>query len=172
MPDTSIEPAGLGPPDAGPTFGFKSRERIEDRTTRKPMGTWDRVKILVLLVGLFFFFVLAETGDNPILPFGEAVDQQLGDKWWLVALAVLEVVRQIHYLISEKSARWHRFWTYQIFGGIERRTGRMNDWTRYRLARTLRLLIMLTLLSMVLGALLGTSPIQGLVQLPNTIWDA
>ena len=77
MPDTSIEPAGLAPPDQGPTFGFKSRERLEDRTTRKPMSLWDRIKMLVLLVGLFFFFVLAETGDNPILPFGEAFDQQL-----------------------------------------------------------------------------------------------
>ena len=92
MPDTSIEPAGLGPPDGGPTFGFKSRERIEDRTTRKPMGLWDRIKLLVLLVGLFTFFVLAETGDNPILPLSEALDQQLVDKWWMAALFVIEVI--------------------------------------------------------------------------------
>ncbi len=104
MPDTSIEPAGLAPPDQGPTFGFKSRERIEDRTTRKPMSLWDRIKLLVLLVGLFAFFVLAQTGDNPILPMREAIDQQFADKWWMAALFVLEVVRQIHYLISEKSA--------------------------------------------------------------------
>ena len=52
MPDTSIEPAGLAPPDEGPTFGFKSRERLEDRTTRKPMSLWDRVKMLVLAAGL------------------------------------------------------------------------------------------------------------------------
>jgi cell division protease FtsH len=171
MPDTSIEPAGLAPPDQGP-LQFKSRERLEDRTTRKPMGLWDRIKLLVLLTGLFFFFVLAETGDNPILPFGEAVDQQLSSKWWMVALFVIEVVRQIHYKISEKSARWHRFWTQQIFGGLERRTGKMNDWTRYRLGRAIRFLVFLGILAMALGALLGTSPVQGLVQLPNTLWDA
>ena len=172
MPDTSIEPAGLAPPDEGPTFGFKSRERLEDRTTRKPMSLWDRVKLLVLLVGLFTFFVLAETGDNPILPINEAIDQQLADKWWMVALFAIEVVRQIHYLISEKSAGYHRFWTVKVFGGLERRQGRMNDWTRYRLGRALRFLVMLTIVAMVLGAILDTSPIQGLVQLPNTIWDA
>ncbi|HEX2118165.1 MAG TPA: AAA family ATPase [Acidimicrobiales bacterium] len=172
MPDTSIEPAGLSPPDQGPTFGFKSRERLEDRATRKPMPLWDRVKILALLGFLFLFFVLASTGDNPILPFGEAVDQQLSDKWWLLALAVLEVVRQIHYLISERSAGWHRFWTQKVFGAMERRTGRMNDWTRYRLGRALRFAVFLAILSMVLGALLDTSPIQGLVQLPNALWDA
>ncbi|HJV09595.1 MAG TPA: AAA family ATPase [Acidimicrobiales bacterium] len=172
MPDTNIEPAGLAPPDEGPTFGFKSRERLEDRTTRKPMGFWDRIKMLVLLAGLFLFFVLAETGDNPILPFREAVDQQLQDKWWMVALFGIEIVRQIHYLISEKSARYHRFWTVQVFGGMDRRKSRMNDWTRYRLGRALKFLVMLVITAMVLGALLGTSPVQGLVQLPNTIWDA
>jgi ATP-dependent Zn protease len=172
MPDTSVEPAGLTPPDEGPTFGFKSRERLEDRTTRKPMGLWDRLKVLVLLVGLFFFFVLASTGDNPILPFREAVDQQLRGKWWLAALAALEVVRQIHYLISERSAGYHRFWSQKVFGGVARRQGRMNDWNRYRMGRALRFVIMLVVLAMVLGAVLHTSPIQGLVQLPNTIFSA
>lgn len=172
MPDTSIEPAGLAHPDGGPAFGFKSRERLEDRTTRKPMGLWDRVKLLVLLVGLFTFFVLAETGDNPILPVSEAIDQQLADKWWMVMLFAIEVVRQIHYKISEKSAVYHRFWTVMVFGGLDRRKGRMNDWTRYRLGRALRFVVMLAIVALVLGAILDTSPIQGLVQLPNTIWDA
>ena len=172
MPDTSIEPAGLAPPDAGPAAGFKSRERLEDRTTRKPVSLWDRIKLLVLMVGLFAFFVLAQTGDNPILPMREAFDQQLADKRWLAILFIIEIVRQIHYLISEKSAAYHRFWTLKVFGGLERRTGKMNDWTRYRLGRTLRFLVMLAIVAMVLGAILDTSPIQGLVQLPNTIWDA
>lgn len=172
MPETSIEPAGLAPPDQGPTFGFKSRERLEDRTTRKPLGLWDRIKLLILLTGLFFFFVLAETGDNPILPFGEAVDQQLGDKWWIIALAALELVRQIHYKISEHSAGWHRFWTQKVFGAMERRTGKMNDWTRYRLGRAIRMAVFVAILAMVLGALFDTSPIQGLVQFPSALWTA
>src|SRR5947209_2278814 len=97
MPDTSIEPTGLAPPGEGPAFAFKSRERVEDRTTRKPMSLWDRIKILVLLLGVWFVFVLAMTGDNPILPFGEAIREQAKSKWWLLALAGLEVIRQIHY---------------------------------------------------------------------------
>ncbi|MDQ4088808.1 MAG: AAA family ATPase [Actinomycetota bacterium] len=136
------------------------------------MSFWDRIKMLVLMAGLFLFFVLAMTGDNPILPFREAVDQQLADKWWLVALFAIEIVRQVHYLISEKSARYHRFWTVQVFGGMDRRKSRMNDWTRYRLGRAMKFVVTLAIVAMVLGALLDTSPIQGLVQLPNTIWDA
>jgi cell division protease FtsH len=172
MPDTSIEPAGLAPPDQGPAFAFKSRERLEDRTTRKPMGLWDRIRMLVLLVGLFFFFVLAETGDNPILPFREAFDHQMRTKWWLAAVAGIEVIRQVHYFISERSAGYHLFWSQQVFGGLHRRQSKMNDWTRYRMGRTLRFLLMLVVVALALGALLHTSPIQGLVQLPNTIWSA
>jgi len=38
-----LQPTGLAPPDTGPAaFGFKSRERLEERTTRKPMSFWDR----------------------------------------------------------------------------------------------------------------------------------
>src|SRR5579885_2608356 len=116
MPDTGIEPVGLTPPDEGPTFGFKSRERLEDRTTRKPSSLWDRVKILILLLGIWGVFVLAATGDNPILPYSEAVREQAKSKWWLLALAAVEVVRQIHYLLSERSAAYHRFWTQRVFG--------------------------------------------------------
>lgn len=171
MPDTTVEPAGLVPPGQGP-LRFKSRERLEDRTTRKPMGAWDRLKVLFLLTALFFFFVLAATGDNPILPVGEAIDLQLEEKWWLVALAIVEILRQVHYLISERSAPYHRFWTEKVFAGMERRSGRMNDWTRYRMGRALRLVITLAIVGLILGAVLDTTPVQGLVQLPSTIWTA
>ena len=43
---------------------------VEDRepAKRKKMILWDRVKFLVLLVGLFWFWVWSEISDNPILP--------------------------------------------------------------------------------------------------------
>ncbi len=171
MPDSSIEPAGLAPPD-GPAFHFHSRERIEDRTTRKPMTMWDRTKILLLLVVLWFVFVLAATGDNPILPFGEALKQQARSKWWILALIGIEVLRQFHYLLSERSAAYHRFWSLQFFGGVERRAGRMNDWNRYRVGRTVRLVVFLFVLDMVLASVLHTSPALALVQLPITLFRA
>jgi cell division protease FtsH len=172
MPDTGIEPAGLAPPDEGPTFGFKSRERLEDRTTRKPTSFWDRIKILVLLVGIWGVFVLAATGDNPILPYSEALREQARTKWWLLALAGVEVLRQLHYLISERSAAYHRFWTQRFFGSLERRAGKMNDWNRYRMGRTVRLLFFLFVLDMVLASVLHTSPALALVQLPITLFRA
>jgi len=95
MAETADGPVGLAPPDEGPGR-FKSRERDEDRVTRKPVAFWDRIKLLFIPVGLLVFFALAAMGDNPLLPFSEAMDEQLGAKWWLVALAIAEMLRQVH----------------------------------------------------------------------------
>src|SRR3954451_11820286 len=168
-----LQPTGLAPPAPGPAaFGFKSRERIEDRTTRKPMSFWDRTKILILLAGLWFVFVLAATGDNPILPFSQAMREQARSKWWLLALIGIEVIRQLHYIVSERSEAYHRFWSERFFGNIERRAGKMNDWKRYRAGRTIRFLFLLFLIDMVLASILHTSPALALVQLPITLFRA
>ncbi len=81
---------------------------------------WDRIKVLLLLVGLLGFFVAAEIADNPILPISEAINETLRSKVWLLGLIGLELLRQIHYLISEHSAGYHQFWTKRVFGGWNR----------------------------------------------------
>ncbi len=164
--ESSDEPVGLAPP--GGPLRFESRVREEDRTTRKPMGLWDRVKILLWPLGAWFLFVLADLGENPILPFSDAVNRQLSAKWWLLALAALEVARQVHYLISERSARYHRFWTERVFGRLEQRTGRMDDWTRYRVARAAKFVFLFVVLDLVVAAVTDTSPLLAIVQIPIT----
>ena len=56
---------------------FVSRPRDSERTTRKPLAFFDRIKILLALGGLQIFFVWVTLDDNPILPVREAVDQTL-----------------------------------------------------------------------------------------------
>ncbi|HEX2192415.1 MAG TPA: AAA family ATPase, partial [Acidimicrobiales bacterium] len=163
--ETSDEPVGLAPP--GGPLRFQSRVRDEERPTRKPQGLWDRVKILLWPLGAWFLFVLADLGENPILPFSEAVDRQLRAKWWLLALAGLEVVRQIHYLISERSASYHRFWT-ERFTRVEQRTGRMDDWTRYRVARAAKFVFLFIVVDLIVAAVTDTSPLLAIVQIPIT----
>ncbi|MGI9023327.1 MAG: hypothetical protein ACR2HV_08880, partial [Acidimicrobiales bacterium] len=107
MADSSNEPVGLASPDEGPGR-FKSRERDEDRLTRKPVSVWDRIKLLLIPIGLLIFFALAAMGDNPLLPFSAAIDEQLGSKWWLVALAIVELLRQLHLFVTERSAPYYR----------------------------------------------------------------
>ena len=98
-----------GPPTHKPGLpepGVLSRVRDADRRTRKPLPFWDRCKFLLLLFALFWFFVWADMADNPLLPFDDAVSNTVSSKWWLFLLAGLELARQIHYLIAERSARW------------------------------------------------------------------
>jgi len=161
-------------PTSTPTPGpqFTSRPRDDDRPTRKPLAMWDRVKYLLLLAALFWFFVWAAIADNPLLPFNDAVNDTVSEKRWIFLLGALELIRQVHYLISERSAAYHRFWTQRVFGGFNRRSARMSDWNRYRLARLAKIILFLVILSIVLGTIFDTSPALALVELPSRIVDA
>ena len=48
----------------------------------------------------------------------------------------------------------------------------MSTWWTVSYVVLWAIVVMLAIVAMVLGAVLNTSPIQGLVQLPNTLWDA
>jgi cell division protease FtsH len=169
-PDTAIDPAGLTPPDQGP-IEFKSRERDEERTTRKRMELWDRVKFLLLLVGLWWFFVLAAMGDNPILSFNDAVNQEIRNKWWLLALIGVELIRQAHYMISEHSAKYHATWT-KRFTALDERTGRLDDWTRYRIARVLKWALVFVVVDLIVARITDTNPILAVAQMPAQLFKA
>ncbi|MDQ4097999.1 MAG: hypothetical protein M3144_09055, partial [Actinomycetota bacterium] len=89
----SQEPGrGLAWPDhdTGPTPPSEGRQRHDETQTRKPLPLWDRVKFLVLLAVLWNLLLWALIADNPIIPFGDAVNETLRTKWWIVALAGLE----------------------------------------------------------------------------------
>ena len=135
------------------------------------MGSWDRVKFLVLLGGVWLVLVWAAMADDPNLPFGDAVRTHVRSNAWILVLFGLEVLRQVHYLISEHSVGYHRRWT-SLFAAFERRTGKMNDWTRYRMGRAFKYLLVLLLASVILGKAYDVSPVQGLFRLPTAIWGA
>ena len=134
------------------------------------MGTWDRVKFLVLLGGVWLVLVWAAMADDPNLPFGDAVRTHVRSNAWILVLLGIETIRQVHYLISERSVGYHKWWTNR-FEGVERRTGKMNDWTRFRMARAIKYLLVLALAAVLLGKAYDVSPVQGLFQLPTAIWD-
>src|SRR5438876_9601610 len=108
---------------------YKSRERDEDRATRKPLGWWDRIKILLLVVGAFAVLVWSTLAQfEGLSSFRDAFNQTARSEPWLLVLIGIELLRQIHFYVSEKSARYHRFWSQKVFGGMNRRASRMNDW--------------------------------------------
>ena len=141
-----------------------------ERMTRKRLVLWDRVKLLVLLALVWGFVLWSALATDPLLSVRDAVSTQLRARWWLEALAALELVRQLHFFISEHVAWYHRFWTAGIFGGFEARTHRMRDWTRYRMARAVRVLVVLSGVAMVAGAVLHESPPAAFFELPGRLF--
>jgi ATP-dependent Zn protease len=163
---TKVEPTGL--PEPG-RVGLGSGP---ERPTRKPMPLWDRTKFLLLIALLFLFFVWSEySNPNPFNTLGDAARDTVQSKWLLFAFGAAELVRQIHYLICEHSSGYYHFWTGSVFGRIERRTGRMNDWNRYRVARAAKVILLIIVGSIILGTLYDVPPATALVELPSRVWE-
>jgi ATP-dependent Zn protease len=157
---------GLRPPDQGP--------ENRDRPTRPKLKLWDRIKFLLLFTTVFFILVWASMAElSPILPFSDAVRIQMQERMWLLVLAGIEVVRQIHFLVSEHWSGYHRFWTNFVFGGSERFAHRrLSDWTRYRIARVIKWAVFLGLVIVVIGAVMDISPVLAIFRLPSILWNA
>src|SRR5918999_840340 len=169
--------SGLSWPDhdSGPTPPpeHSGRQRPADRETRKRLAFWDRVKILLLLVGswlLLAWYTMVQF--QGIMPFADAARLTARSQGWLLVLAALELVRQVHYLISEHWARYHRFWTDSVFNRFNARLGRMNDWNRFRIGRMLKWGFLLLLVTLVVAQTLGVSPIVALFPLPAVAFSA
>src|SRR5580692_7020532 len=158
-------PEGLRPPDG--------RLRDEDRRTRKPLAFWDRVKFLVLLTVFWFILLWSTKSGNPLVTWSDAFRIEARAGAWVLVLIGLEVLRQIHFLISEHWAGYHYFWTHRVFGGTERITHRrLSDWTRFRLWRLITWVFWIAVVAVVLGRVKHTTPVDALLNLPSYIWSA
>ncbi len=155
-----------------PVYVHTERLRDSDRRTRKPLVFWDRVKFLLLLVLLWLVLVWSDMANDPIIGFKDAAREQVTKSAWVLVLIGLELLRQLHFLVSEHWAAYHRLWSRGIFGSIDRGSRRLSDWTRFRIARALKWLICLALLALILGKAYHTTPVRGLFLLPGTIIHA
>jgi cell division protease FtsH len=166
MADQGLPPPGGPPPGTG-------RPVEADRLTRKPLPLWDRIKFLILLTLLWFVLVWSVMADNPIVGFSDAMRIEVRSAWWVFLLIGLELLRQIHFLISEHSAGYNQFWTSKVFGGVERATHRkMSDWTRFRLWRLAVWVFWIAVLAFVVSKFIHTTPILALIRAPGLIWHA
>jgi cell division protease FtsH len=161
---TEVDP-NWPPPEGLPSPGKHAPEPEEK--TRKPLPLWDRLKFLLLLGVAWLILLWASMAGNPILPFTDAVRLQVRSGWWLLALMGLEVIRQLHFLISEHWARYHRFWTKTLLGRFDRAIRRkFSDWTRFRIARVLKILFVVALYAVIAGKILDTSPALAIFEAP------
>jgi cell division protease FtsH len=145
------------------------------RRLRRPLALWDRLKFSALFILLWFILVWYEMSLDPVLGFSDAAKQQLqvgsGTGRWLVLVLMLEVLRQISYLLAE---HW-RFYYRLSVGAIGRGgqvTHQLSDYTRFRLARAVKWLIVIGILGVILGMVYHTTPIQGLFNAPASIYHA
>jgi len=151
-------------PETAPTLG--------PLAVRPRSNFWDRSKILLLLVVLWWLLLWAAMTNNPIEPFSDAVRSQLTSLWWIEVLFGLEVVRQAHYFVSERSAGWNHLWADGVFGGLHRATHRISDWNRFRIARVIRIAVVLLIIAIILAGFYHTSPFVSLFQVPAALYSA
>jgi ATP-dependent Zn protease len=132
---------------------------------------WDRVKFLLLLALIWWILVWSAMANNPLMGISDAIRTEVRSGAWVFVLAGLEALRQIHYLISEHWAGYHRFWTHAVFGRI---TGashrRLSNWTRFRLRRLVTWVLWITVVAVVIGKVIHTSPVLALLRAPELLW--
>ena len=172
MRSRSRKSGGETDTDGQPVYVHTERPRDSDRRTRKPLVFWDRVKFLLLLVLLWLVLVWSDMANDPIIGFKDAAKEQLTKSAWVLVLIGLELLRQLHFLVSEHWAGYHQMWSRGIFGRIDRGSRRLSDWTRFRVARAFKWLIVIALLALILGKAYHTTPVRGLFLLPGTIIHA
>ena len=157
--------------DEGLTQSGGSRPVDAHRLTRKPLSLWDRIKFLVLLGLVWILLVWSVMANDPLVGFSDAVRIEVRTGWWVFVLAGLELIRQIHFLISEHWRGYYRFWTVTVFGGMERVSRRrISPWTRFRLGRILTWVVWIVILAVVIGKIIHTTPILALLRGPQLLW--
>jgi ATP-dependent Zn protease len=134
-------------------FEFKSRPKESEREYRTPTHFWDRIRLLVFLVGAFLLLVLADISANH-MSLRSALQDQIGKRWWLLALAALEVLRQLHYYLQEQSKGYYRLWR-KTLDREEDALGRINPNVRFRLGRLVRLLVFGWILGAIIAAFIS-----------------
>ncbi|MGE0140984.1 MAG: AAA family ATPase [Ilumatobacteraceae bacterium] len=157
--------APLSPPEVI-TIHEAEPDRREPRTRRKLMF-FDRVKVLIILAVVLGYVIALRHSQVPIMSWSDAAREQVEDKWWILVLAGIEVVRQIHNLMSEHWVRYHGFWTHHAWGRWNRFWDRRNPWLRFRLARLVRVTIWLVIVLYIFSAIWGVGFVTAIAEAPH-----
>jgi len=110
-------------------------------------------------------------GRGRSLRFNQALSNSAYQRWWIFPLVAIEAIRQAHFLISELAAPYHGFWQ-RYFGFTDRIVHKLSDWTRFRISRVIKWIVVISLLSVVLGAIYDETPVRALFYAPQALWSA
>ena len=109
--------------------------------------------------------------SDPLLSLSDAAITEFNARFWIIVLAGVEVIRQIHFFFAEKAAGYHSIWQ-RYFAFVDKTIHRISDWNRYRLSRAIKALLMVALLAVVLGAIYKETPVKALFLAPQALWSA
>ena len=148
-----------------------SRPRDIDRKTRIHLSFYDRIKFLLLFGITYLVLTWSSLAENPILSVEDALNETASTKSWLIVLAVIEVIRQIHFILAELLAPYHGIWK-RYFEFVDRQVHRLSDWTRFRLSRLIKWALILSLLAVILGAIYDEPPVKAFFLAPKAFLSA
>ena len=148
-----------------------SRPRDTDRKTRIHLSFYDRIKFLLLFAITFLVLTWSSLAENPILSVEDGLKNTASSKSWLIVLAVIEVIRQIHFILAEVLAPYHGVWK-RYFDFVDRQIHRLSDWTRFRLSRAIKWALVVLLLAVILGAIYDEPPVKALFLAPKAFLSA
>ena len=162
---------GQGPPTG---LSFEGgRPKDDDILTRKPLSLWDRIKWLLLLGIIWLLLVWSLMSDNPLIGFLDACRLETRIGWWVFVLAGLELLHQLHFVLSEHWAGYHQFWLKRVWGGWQRATSsKLTAWTRFRISRVISWIVVIAVIGIVTGKIIHDPPMTALLQIPSIIWHA
>ena len=147
------------------------RPRDSERTTRRKLDLWDRVKYLVLLATLFAIFWWQKLDTNPIRSVADGFWDTMSQQSWILVLLGLECLRQLHFIVAERWSRYYRFWKDSVFGRFNGLTTNVDPWTRFRVGRVLRWAFWLLVAGVVIGQFTNDNPIVAVASIPGRLND-
>ena len=162
------------PPEQGLGLVYEGgRPREEDILTRRKLSLWDRSKWLLLLVIIWLLLVASLMGNNPLIGFLDACRIQVTMGWWVFVLIGLELIHQLHFFISERSAAYHQFWVKKVWGKWAQFSDRkISAWTKFRISRVISWIVVIAAIAIITGKIIHTAPVLALSRLPAIIWSA
>jgi cell division protease FtsH len=162
------------PPEQGLGLRYEGgRPREEDVLTRRKLSFWDRFKWLILLVVIWLLLVWSLMANNPLVGFVDACKIEVRTGWWVFILIGLELIHQLHFFISERSAAYNQFWVKKVWGRWARFTDRkLSAWTKFRISRVISWIVIIAVIAIITGKIIHTAPLSALLRIPQIVWSA
>ena len=149
----------------------QSRPRDSERKTRIHLSFYDRTKFILLFTAVFLILVWSDMSADESIGFSSAFADGASRRWWIFLLLGIETIRQAHFLVAELASPYHGVWQ-RYFNFVDRTTHRLSDWNRFRISRVVKWIVIISLFSIILGAIYKETPVRALFFAPKALWTA